>query len=95
MDLLTEAARLERIAEDLRAIHANGGEPPPGRLETAPILTEWRPVTVPALAYAGVVVGHPRLGDDRVIRTSQVWTSGKGWIRTLSRFYFLSGRGAD
>ncbi|MEH2524197.1 MULTISPECIES: DUF6634 family protein [unclassified Bradyrhizobium] len=65
-------------------------------LDRAPLLRDWVPVATPAgLHLVGRVVGHPVLGDRRVMTSPLWWADPDGeWVRTLSRFYRL-GSPAD
>ncbi|MFC7053090.1 hypothetical protein ACFQI3_10365 [Hansschlegelia quercus] len=71
-------------------MHANDGAPTVSQLEGAPVLTNWSRVRFPVRGFVGIVSGHPRFGSNKSVSTSQVWTEGNGWVRTLSRFYLLS-----
>jgi hypothetical protein len=88
--LLGEADRLESLAFDLRLLERLGSVPP-DRLFAAPTLENWSLATVAAVCLEGRVSGHPKLGDDRLIRTSDLWLVNEDdrWARTLSRFYRL------
>lgn len=83
-------ARLRDLADDLDRIWA-GAAPSVDDLARAPLITDWHGTLSPlGLRLAGLVAGHPLLGD-RAALTSQLWAADPGgqWIRTLSRFYRL------
>jgi hypothetical protein len=79
------AARLQILA-DLLARLAMGQLPSQTELREAPLLTNWRLTTRPALCLIGHCRDHPYLRGPRII-TSDLWVHGPdlGWSRTLSR----------
>ncbi len=88
--LREDAAKLERLAADLRRI-ADGTAPTAADLEAAPVIEGWTRSMLILPCLVGRVTGHPEIGSGRVTRTSDVWHSDPlgGWVRTLSRFYRL------
>ncbi|MFI5002537.1 MAG: DUF6634 family protein [Reyranellales bacterium] len=96
-------ARLRRAFES----YLDGETPPPLELARAPLLENWRATIVhikcegdplrmlPVLV--GSVAGHPRLGEGRTIRTSQlIWLDrNRKWARTWNRVYRLGERAGD
>lgn len=87
-DLREDAAHLEKLARDLRAIQA-------GRLEVDPDtsveLVDWRLTYRRVLSLTGVSLGHPVIGT-KPIHTSEVFfiDLDRGIARTLSRWYLLT-----
>ena len=69
---------------------ADGQLPSKAALQDAPLLTNWRLATRPALCLVGYCQDHPHLRGPRII-TSDLWVHGPdlGWSRTMSRFYRL------
>ncbi|WP_458098445.1 DUF6634 family protein [Roseomonas sp. WA12] len=88
-DLGGEAARLERLAADLRRL-TGGIMPTPEELEASPALHAWQLTTRPVPCLSGIGLGHPRLRQGPIV-TTDVWVidAGAGWARTLSRYYRL------
>jgi hypothetical protein len=86
--------------------YLTGKEPSPLVLASAPLLENWHAIVVRfelervplrlAMVLAGSVTGHPRLGNARMIRTSQlIWLDrNRKWARTWNRIYRL-GDGTD
>jgi hypothetical protein len=81
--------------------YLSGQAPTPLELAEAPVLENWRvlivlgksnakELTIPVLF--GNVAGHPRLGDVRCLRTSQlIWLDrDRHWARTWNRVYRLA-----
>jgi hypothetical protein len=87
--MLREAARLESLAADLRAIGA-GTAPIPADLADAPVISNWRRATRPVPCVVGLGSGHPRVPDGPVT-TIDLWAADPtaGWVRTLGRYYVL------
>lgn len=82
--------KLRALADDLERM-LSGGFPTDAELKGAPILSDWTPVlSLLGLRFAGVVAGHPRLGNSYAV-TSQLWAADPSghWVRTLSRLYRL------
>lgn len=90
--LLHEARRLERLAQDLRAV-AEGAAPCPEDLETAPVIDGWVFGERSMTTMIGTLIGHPRLPDGPV-HTTEIWAIDphRRWARTLSRYYVLGAR---
>jgi hypothetical protein len=88
-DLGEEAARLDRLAADLRRL-AGGVMPTAEELASAPVLHAWQLRTWPRPCLSGVGRNHPRLRPGR-ITTTDLWVidADAGWARTLSRYYRL------
>jgi hypothetical protein len=87
------ACKLSALAEDLQRI-ARGEHPTERVLRDAPILTDWRVSLSPTPHLVGTVVGHPKIDDGRICRTSELITFDpvSGYARTFSRFYRLGPR---
>lgn len=84
------AERLEALAADLRRL-SSGHAPSPADLAIAPKLRHWGVFSRSAMALIGNVEGHPRIGDDRRVVTSEIYaldTNGT-WARTMNRYYRL------
>ena len=92
-DLPSEVARLRRLADDLEAIH-RGGRPPRGTLRDVPVISDWRVYTHAVPCLAGLVTGHPKMGEARPAVTSQLWAldERRAYARTRNRFYRLGAR---
>jgi hypothetical protein len=84
--------------------YLKGEGPSPAELADAPLLENWQaiatafvpergPLTL-AMVLVGRVTGHPRVGDARSIRTSQlIWLDQhRKWARTWNRVYRLGER---
>lgn len=100
-DVADAIARTRDLSDDLARIVAGGG-PTGADLADAPVLDRY--VIVPRMrpALAGMVAGHPILGDRRLITTSEIYAidCDAGWARTFSRFYRIgrpagAARGRD
>lgn len=92
-----EIIGLRRLADDLERIVA-GNAPTEAELAEAPIIDRYYLRTRPVSALGGHVTGHPFLtGDDRPVRTSEVWVYAPdlGWARTWSRWYRLGGANTE
>jgi hypothetical protein len=87
-DLRDTADRLRDLADELRAIEA-GLKPTAEDLAHAPVLDEWEPSFRPVRVLNGRARRHPSIRSGRRIRTSDVFATGPGWARTLSRYYVL------
>lgn len=87
--LRDEAARLERLASDLRRIADEGG-PTGDDLAGAARLEEWGWSTRPVACLVGLGTGHPAIPAGP-ITTTDVWSVDEqaGWARTLGRWYVL------
>jgi hypothetical protein len=102
-DDIDATAQLKRDFES----YLKGGEPSPIELAGAPLLENWRATVVSfarergplglVLVLVGRVTGHPRVGDARTIRTSQlIWLDrNRKWARTWNRIYRLGDRTDD
>jgi hypothetical protein len=70
--------------------------PQQSTLADAPLLRDWMAAIDPngVLCLAGVISGHPRLRDEKVICTSLLLSLDLegNWARTLSRWYRLTGQ---
>ena len=87
--------------------YLRGEIPPPPELARAPLLENWRAVITQfrdagdplrmVLVLTGRVVGHPRLPDERTIRTSQlIWLDRqRKWARTWTWVYRLGAPAGD
>ncbi|MEH2488487.1 DUF6634 family protein [Bradyrhizobium sp. AZCC 2230] len=79
--------------------YLRGEEPSSQQLIHAPLLKNWRAVTVQfglvsdslRMVLSGSVVNHPLLDDDKSIHTSQlIWLDrDRKWARTWNRVYRL------
>ena len=76
----------------------SGARPPDDAWATAPLLDDWRilPARRPPAAEGmseieGTVTGHPDFRDGTTIRTTPLLFAehGKGWARTITRFWRL------
>jgi hypothetical protein len=95
-------AQLKRDVES----YLKGKQPSAQQLAVAPQLANWRSHILPSggasaspmvLVLTGDVHGHPRLGDEKAIRTSQiVWLDpNRKWARTWNRIYRLGQQASD
>lgn len=86
-DVASTIESLRALADDLERLTMFQ---PNAELEAAPIIRNWSHTPRSVGALAGVVDGHPILGDKFVV-TSEVFAidAQRGWARTLSRFYRL------
>lgn len=95
--------QLKRAVES----YLKGTEPSPAELARAPLLEHWHstfmcfasergPLRL-IVVLVGRVTGHPRVGDARRIRTSQlIWLDRhRKWARTWNRVYRLGERGSE
>ncbi|MBJ6127548.1 DUF6634 family protein [Microvirga splendida] len=87
--MLLTASRLERLAANLRAIHASAG-PTAEDLSNAPVIENWAMEYVPAKALFGRVASHlpeKYLG----FCSTDLWVLAepRGWVLTLERWYRL------
>lgn len=91
--LARDAMKHWALASDLERI-ARGEHPGPDDLRDAPVLFEWRVIIAPIPHLVGVVLGHPKIADGRMCRTSALITINPdiGYARTFSRFYRLEAR---
>lgn len=97
MSLIVTHRSIAAMSEDLARLAADvaylrdAGRPSEAMLRDAPVLHCWGAAERPAPCLVGAVVGHPRLGERPLIRTSEVFAFdlGEGWARTWSRFYRL------
>jgi hypothetical protein len=89
-DLTNTLGNLERLHSDLSRIR-NGEGPTDEELKSAPILNRWQAGFRFSPCVFGQVFGHPILGDQRTIHTSELFAIDTlmGWARTWSRFYRL------
>ena len=87
--LRAEAARLERLAADLRRI-ADRASPTDDDLAKSARIDGWRWATRPVACLVGLGSKHPGLPAGPVT-TTDVWAvdEGAGWARTLGRWYVL------
>lgn len=87
--MLLTADRLERLAADLRAIHAGTG-PSQEELASAPVIDGWAVEFVPAQALFGNVLDEAS-GTSRALFATDVWVLAKeqGWVLTLARLFRL------
>lgn len=78
------------LSDDIARLLADG-EPSAEALATAPILDHWAIVARMRPALTGASIGHPALGDRRLITTTEVFALDPrgGWARTYSRYYRL------
>lgn len=82
------------IIGDLARLRA-GWRPDDALLAKAPSLSGWGfagHFDIGLVQLTGTVVGHPRIPDARLVRTSMLLaldTRNVRWARTLSRFYVL------
>ena len=81
---------LNRLSADMKLL-ASGRFPAARDLAVAPVLTEYVLAKKELPCLAGLVTGHPRLGDGHLVATSDLWLYAPtmGWARTLSRTYRL------
>jgi hypothetical protein len=81
---------LERLLADLKAFHAGEG-PTEADLHDAPLLEGYELQPYMSHCLRGFVYGHPILGSQREIHTSQLFAINpdKHWARTFSRYYRL------
>lgn len=95
-DPIATAERLEALAADLRRL-ATGRSPSPAELATAPTLRHWGVISRSAMALIGNVEGHPRIGDDRRVVSSELYAlDAEGqWARTMNRYYRLITRNQE
>lgn len=79
----------QSLLEDLARLES--GHVKDSLLADAPLLNGYRLVPTAAFALEGVVTGHPRLPDGRMIVSSQLCylDAARGVARTLNRFYRL------
>lgn len=97
MSIIVTHVSMQEMAEDLARLSADfahlrdQGQPTEAMLRDAPILQCWGAAQGPAPCLIGSVIGHPILGDRRIIHTSEVYAldPDEGWARTWSRFYRL------
>jgi hypothetical protein len=96
-DDIDPTAQLKRDFES----YLKGEEPSSVELACAPVLENWHATAIRfgreqglVLVLVGRVTGHPRVGDARRIRTSQlVWLDrNRNWARTWNRIYRLGER---
>ena len=92
-ELAYDAARYGTLADDLECI-ARGEHTDAEKLQDAPVLFEWKVFISPILHLMGIVMGHPKIADGYVCRTSELITfdPGRSYARTLSRSYRLGQR---
>lgn len=90
------SCKLRTLADDLERI-ARGEHPTEADLDDAPRLSDWRVYVSPLPFLVGTVIGHPKIGDGRLCRTSGLVTFDPvaGYARTFSRFYRLGRHWAD
>ena len=88
--LVTEVERFDALVADLHRI-ARGEFPTQSEIERAPLLDAYTVAMTTDLCLRGLVQGHPRLRDGRLISTSPLWVCAQhlGWARTTSRLYRL------
>jgi len=81
---------LTRLLCDIRDLRA-GEITRSTDLKAAPIIDKWSYGLVPARCIAGLVRGHPVLGNLARVHTSEVILIDPehGWARTWSRYYRL------
>lgn len=81
---------LRRLLDDLVLLR-QGVAPAAAELRNAPSLHGWSYGIRPVRCLEGLVRGHPLLGNEVPISTSEVFAvdAVKGWARTHSRFYAL------
>jgi hypothetical protein len=87
--LLLTAARLERLAANLRAIHEGTG-PTEDDLASAPVIENWATGFVPAKALFGRVASN--LSEKYLgFCSTDLWVLAepRGWVLTLERWYRL------
>ena len=81
------------LADLLRDVHEIRlqGRPKPSSLHKAPRLEDWSYSALLRPRLVGRVTGHPLLGDQPHVQTSEliVIDAEAGWARTMSRFYRL------
>jgi hypothetical protein len=89
------------------ASYLRGEVPSPLELAQAPLLENWRAVILQlahegdplccVLVLKGSVAGHPKLGEARAMRTSQlIWLDrNRHWARTWNRVYRLGKPAGD
>ncbi len=84
------ANQARRLADALESLAAHG-RPSAAELADAPLLDRWSHAVRMTPVFVGVVAGHPLLGSDRFVRTSEIFAidSDQRWARTWSRFYRL------
>jgi hypothetical protein len=87
--MLLTADRLERLATNLRAIHAGAG-PTEDDLASAPVIENWATGFVPAKALFGRVASNlpeKHLG----FCSTDLWVLAepRSWVLTLERWYRL------
>jgi hypothetical protein len=80
-------ASLRLLADDLERMSMFE---PRAELDDAPLLEKWCVQRRPVIALAGLVSGHPLLGN-RPVMTSELFAIDRKerWARTFSRFYRL------
>lgn len=87
---MTKQEQSERIAAGLAEWQKlqDGHVPGSKELDDAPILTDWG---ISGDALVGLVTGHPRLEDGKLIMTSPLLAIDLDmkWARTVSRYYQL------
>ncbi|WP_457093240.1 DUF6634 family protein [Microvirga sp. P5_D2] len=87
--MLLTADRLERLAADLRTIHAGTG-PSQRRLASAPVIDDWAFEFVPTQAIFGNVLDE-ETGRALAFFTTDLWVLAKeqGWVLTLAGLFRL------
>jgi hypothetical protein len=87
--MLLTADRLERLAANLRAIHAGAG-PTEGDLANAPVIENWATEFVPAKVLFGRVASTLP-GKYLGFCSTDLWVLAepRGWALTLERWYRL------
>ena len=90
LNLQDELERLRCVVADMEAL-ARGAHPGHAVLADAPLIDRWAIGSRTTHCRTGVVAGHPVLGSDRLVRTSDlcILAPSHGYARTLSRFYRL------
>lgn len=91
--LASDVVKYRALADDLDEI-ARGLHPNAERLDQAPILFEWKLRMNPLPHLLGTVMGHPKIADGSICRTSEVIIIdvARRYARTFSRFYRLGDR---
>ncbi|MBI5162843.1 MAG: hypothetical protein HY985_02960 [Magnetospirillum sp.] len=85
-----EIEKLERLLADLKRL-LSGRFPAIADIANAPRIDGYSIVGAASPCLAGVVTGHPHLGDGHLIVSSELWVISpeQEWARTLSRTYRL------